>query len=42
VQSDELARYKRPKEYIFVDELPTTSSGKVDKKVLRAQWKTKQ
>lgn len=42
VQSDELARYKRPKEYIFVDELPTTSSGKVDKKVLRAQWKTEQ
>lgn len=41
MQGDELARYKRPKRYIFVDELPTTSSGKVDKKVLRAQWKTK-
>jgi fatty-acyl-CoA synthase len=38
MQSDELARYKRPKKYIFVDELPTTSSGKVDKKLLRAQW----
>ena len=40
MQSDELARYKRPKRYIFVDELPTTSSGKVDKKLLRAQWET--
>ncbi|UCH06466.1 MAG: long-chain-fatty-acid--CoA ligase [Deltaproteobacteria bacterium] len=39
VESDELARYKRPKRCIFVDELPTTSSGKVDKKVLRAKWK---
>jgi len=39
IQSDELARYKRPKRYIFVDELPTTSSGKVDKKTLRARWK---
>lgn len=37
MNSDELARYKRPKKYIFVDELPTTSSGKVDKKLLRAQ-----
>jgi long-chain acyl-CoA synthetase len=33
--SDRLARYKRPRRYIFVKELPTTSSGKVDKKVLR-------
>jgi long-chain acyl-CoA synthetase len=39
VQSDELARYKRPKRYLFVDELPTTSSGKVDKKALRTTWK---
>jgi len=39
MQSDELSRYKRPKRYIFVDELPTTSSGKVDKKVLRSRWK---
>jgi fatty-acyl-CoA synthase len=41
MQSDELARYKRPKRYIFIDELPTTSSGKIDKKVLRAEWKNK-
>jgi len=39
MQSDELARYKRPKRYLFVDELPTTSSGKVDKKALRVEWK---
>ncbi|MFC2045403.1 AMP-binding protein [Chloroflexota bacterium] len=38
LKSDELATYKRPKTYIFVNELPTTSSGKVDKKLLRAQW----
>jgi len=37
-EADELARYKRPRRYIFIDELPTTSSGKVDKKLLRAQW----
>jgi len=35
-ESDELARYKRPRRYVFVDELPTTSSGKVDKKMLRS------
>lgn len=35
MKSDELARYKRPKRYVFVDELPTTSSGKVAKKLLR-------
>ena len=33
--SDKLARFKRPRRYVFVEELPTTSSGKVDKKVLR-------
>jgi fatty-acyl-CoA synthase len=33
--SDKLARFKRPRRYVFVGELPTTSSGKVDKKVLR-------
>jgi len=37
MNNDGLARYKRPKKYIFVDELPTTSSGKVDKKLLRAR-----
>jgi fatty-acyl-CoA synthase len=40
LQSDELARYKRPKRYLFVDELPTTSSGKIDKKALRVRWET--
>jgi len=35
LNSDKLARFKRPRRYIFVEELPTTSSGKVDKKVLR-------
>lgn len=40
MRSNELARYKRPKRYIFVDQLPTTSSGKVDKKLLRAEWET--
>ena len=41
MKSDKLSRYKRPKRYVFVDELPTTSSGKVDKKLLRIQWETK-
>jgi fatty-acyl-CoA synthase len=30
-----LAAYKRPKEIVFVDELPVTAYGKVDKKSLR-------
>src|SRR5699024_1143874 len=29
--SDRLARFKRPREYYFIDELPKTSSGKVQK-----------
>ncbi|MCL4361362.1 acyl--CoA ligase [Candidatus Dependentiae bacterium] len=32
-----LAPYKVPRQYIFKKELPTTSTGKVDKKVLRAE-----
>jgi acyl-CoA synthetase (AMP-forming)/AMP-acid ligase II len=32
---DRIARYKRPKEYRFVDELPTSSYGKVLKRELR-------
>lgn len=32
--SDRLARFKRPREYYFIDELPKTSSGKVQKFVL--------
>jgi len=41
MESDDLSRYKRPRKYIFVKELPTTSSGKVDKKVLRARVREK-
>lgn len=32
----DLAKYKVPKEILFVEELPTTAFGKVDKKALRA------
>lgn len=38
LQSDELARYKRPKRYLFMKDLPTTSSGKVNKKLLQLRW----
>lgn len=34
---ERLARYKIPREYVFVDELPYTPSGKVKKYMLRAQ-----
>ena len=34
---DRIARYKRPKDYRFVDELPTNSYGKVVKRELRDQ-----
>lgn len=34
---DHIARYKRPKEYRFVDELPTSNYGKVLKRELRQQ-----
>lgn len=37
LQSAHLPRFKRPRRYVFVDTLPTTSSGKVDKKLLRAR-----
>jgi long-chain acyl-CoA synthetase len=32
---DHIARFKRPKEYKFLDELPTSSYGKVLKTELR-------
>jgi fatty-acyl-CoA synthase len=32
-----LARYKVPKQIIFVDDLPQTSAGKIDKRKLQAQ-----
>jgi long-chain acyl-CoA synthetase len=34
---DNLARFKRPKRYLFVDELPKNSTGKVLKAELRAR-----
>jgi long-chain acyl-CoA synthetase len=34
---DHIARYKRPKEYRFVDGLPTNNYGKVLKRELREQ-----
>ncbi len=35
--SDKLARYKRPRKYIFCDELPRNASGKIQKFILRKQ-----
>ena len=37
---DRIARYKRPKQYVFVDALPTSSYGKVLKRELRARLDT--
>jgi long-chain acyl-CoA synthetase len=34
---DHIARYKRPKDYRFVDALPTNNYGKVVKRELREQ-----
>lgn len=39
--SDKLARYKKPKEMVFVDELPRTPSGKIQKYRLREQFSLK-
>ena len=39
---DTIARYKRPKEYRFVDTLPTNNYGKVVKRELRDQLRTEQ
>jgi long-chain acyl-CoA synthetase len=33
---DNIARYKRPKRYVFVDDLPKNNYGKVLKTALRA------
>lgn len=35
---DRLAKYKIPKRVLFVDELPKTGAGKIDKKVLVAKY----
>ena len=37
---DHIARYKRPKEYRFVDDLPTNNYGKVVKRELREQLRS--
>ena len=34
---EQMARFKRPKYYLFVDELPRNASGKVLKRQLREQ-----
>jgi fatty-acyl-CoA synthase len=34
---ERIARFKRPKRYVFVDELPKSSYGKVLKRELRTQ-----
>ena len=35
---DHIARFKRPKDYVFVDDLPKNNYGKVLKTELRAQF----
>ena len=35
---EHLSAYKRPKSFEFVDRLPVTPYGKIDKKVLRAKY----
>lgn len=37
MNSDELANYKRPRRYVFCEELPRNASGKIQKFVLRKQ-----
>lgn len=34
----ELAAYKRPTAYRLVGDLPVTSVGKIDKKLLKGSW----
>ncbi|CAN7584244.1 hypothetical protein LJR296_004173 [Cupriavidus necator] len=36
LQGDRLAAYKRPRRYHFLDALPKTTSGKIQKHMLRA------
>jgi acyl-CoA synthetase (AMP-forming)/AMP-acid ligase II len=35
--AEELARWKRPREYRFVDELPKSPSGKILRRLLRTE-----
>jgi acyl-CoA synthetase (AMP-forming)/AMP-acid ligase II len=37
LSSDSLARWKRPREYRFVDELPKSPSGKILRRLLRTE-----
>lgn len=39
IESKKIARFKRPREYYFIDELPKTASGKVQKFVLADRLK---
>lgn len=39
--NDQLADYKRPRKYVFVDELPRNASGKIQKFKLRQELKEK-
>lgn len=39
IEGEKLAKYKRPREYYFVDSLPKTASGKIQKFVLERQLK---
>jgi acyl-CoA synthetase (AMP-forming)/AMP-acid ligase II len=39
---DSIARFKRPKRYMFVTELPKNNSGKVLKRELRDRLESKQ
>ena len=39
---DRIARYKRPKDYRFVDSLPTNNYGKVLKRELRERLQAEQ
>ena len=36
---EHIARFKRPKRYVFVDQLPRNATGKVLKRELRMQLK---
>lgn len=37
LQSDKLANYKRPRRYVFMEQLPRNASGKIQKYLLRQQ-----
>ena len=39
VNHENLARYKRPRSYRFVEELPRNASGKIQKFLLREQYR---